>query len=185
MEKEKYWKTHALLVQELFVLEACGFGWIPKKHAVSPAQFPPVGSWDVGRSQDANVYSNIRELKHKEVVGIFSHCPMVYVRQNPIYLGNAILKMACRHDREEIAQRIRLNLMGRLCWECVDSPGLQVYLDRRFEDRPWRSILRMRMAQISSNCSSVYYTRSHKWNLNIPKIYHSCQVMLKKSSLKL
>ena len=95
-------------------------------------------------------------VKHKEVVGIFSHCPMVYVSQNPRYLGNAMLKIAFRHDREEIAQRIRLNLMGRLCRECVDSPGLQVYLDRQVEDHPSRSILWMSMAQISSNCSSMY-----------------------------
>ena len=95
-------------------------------------------------------------VKHKEVVGIFSHCPMVYVSQNPRYHGNAMLKIAFRHDREEIAQRIRLNLMGRLCRECVASPGLQVYLYRHVEDHPSRSILWMRMAQISSNCSSMY-----------------------------
>ena len=56
-----------------------------------------------------------RELKHKEAVGLFSHCAMVYVTHNPRYLGNAMLKMEFRHDREEIAQRIRLNIMGRLC----------------------------------------------------------------------
>ena len=165
-----------ILIEELFVLDAFGFHWIPKEHAVSPAQFPPA-------SQDANVYSNIREAQGS---GWYIFSLSHGVCQSKKTLDT--MEMQCWRLHLGMIEKRLHSESGWTSWAgCVESAWpvqdcKYIYIDtlKITHQDPSFGCVWHRSHLIAAVC-----TRNHKWNLNIPKIHHSCQVMLKKLPLNL